>query len=118
MYMIAVLGLGYIGLTVALGFAEMGEKVYGVETDEFRADLTRRGKIPYYEPGLDDALSRHLNNGFSVVEDIDDVPNGVDTFFVCVGTPKIHDGELDYSKIFQAIDDILDLELCCHEHRE
>ncbi len=108
MYMIAVLGLGYIGLTVALGFAEMGEKVYGVETDEFRADLIRRGKIPYYEPGLDDALSRHLNNGFSVVEDIDDVPNGVDTFFVCVGTPKLHGDELDYSNIFQAIDDILD----------
>ncbi len=106
--MIAVLGLGYIGLTVALGFAEMGEKVYGVETDEFRADLIRRGKIPYFEPGLDDALARHLNDSFYVLEDIDDVPNGVDTFFVCIGTPKLREGVLDYTKMFQSIDDILD----------
>lgn len=106
--MIAVIGLGYVGLTVALGFAEMGERVYGVEIDDFRADLIRRGKIPYYEPGLDEALAKHINEDFYVLGDIDDVPNGVDTFFVCVGTPQARGGSLDYSKLFQAIDDVVD----------
>ena len=106
--MIAVIGLGYVGLTVALGFAEKGERVYGVETDGFRADLIRRGKIPYYEPGLDEALAKHINENFYVLGDIDDVPNGVDTFFICVGTPQDEGDELDYSKLFKAIDDVVD----------
>ena len=106
--MIAVVGLGYIGLTVALGFAELGEDVYGVEIDEFRADLIRRSKIPYYETGLDEALNRHINNNFHVLGDIDDVPNGVDVFMICVGTPKVVNDQVDYSKLFQALDDVID----------
>ncbi len=106
--MIAVLGLGFVGLTVALGFAEKGVEVYGVDIDTFRADLIRNGKIPYYEPGLDDALARNINNRFHVVPDLDDVPDGVDCFFICVGSPQIRDGNADYSKTFHAIREILD----------
>ncbi len=106
--MIAVLGLGFIGLTVALGFAEHGEKVYGVDIDEFRVDLIRRGKIPYYEPGLDEALERHLNHNFSVVDDIDDLPDGIDCFFICCGTPNLKNGKQEHTNTKRAISDILD----------
>ncbi|MGI6216676.1 MAG: nucleotide sugar dehydrogenase [Coriobacteriales bacterium] len=106
--MIAVLGLGFVGLTVALGFAEKGTEVYGVETDTFRADFIRNGKIPYFEPGLDEALERHLDKRFHVLTDIDDVPNGIDCFFICVGGPEKNGDGLDYSKMFRAISDIVD----------
>ena len=106
--MIAVLGLGFAGLTVALGFAEKGMDVYGVEIDTFRADLIRKGKIPYYEPGLDDALARHLNDRFHVVTDIDDIPDEIECFFICVGTPPTSGGEPDYTSLFHAISEIVD----------
>ncbi len=106
--MIAVIGLGFVGLTAAVGFAEKGARVFGIEIDEFRADLIRRGKIPYYEPGLDDALARNLNTSFSVVGDIDYIPDGVDLVLVCTGSPRMIDGSLDYSRILNAIDGIID----------
>ncbi len=108
--MIAVLGLGFVGLTAAVGFAEMGAQVYGVDIDDFRVDLIRRGKIPYYEPGLDEGLERNLNVGFHVLDDIDDMPDGIDVFIICTGSPRMVDGSLDYSKIFNAIDSVLDAE--------
>ena len=106
--MIAVLGLGFVGLTVALGFAEKGIEVYGVDTDEFRADLIRNGKIPYFEPGLDEALERHINGNFHVVPDLDDVPDHIDCFFICVGSPKAVDDVPDFSNIFHAVGEVLD----------
>ena len=106
--MIAVVGLGFIGLTVALGFAEKGVEVYGVDIDDFRTGLIRNGKIPYFEPGLDEALERNLNNHFHVLNDLDDVPDGIECFFICAGSPEVRDGKPDHSRIFRAIDDIVD----------
>ena len=106
--MIAVVGLGFIGLTVALGFAEKGVEVYGVDIDDFRTGLIRNGKIPYFEPGLDEALERNLNGHFHVLDDLDDVPDGIECFFICAGSPEVRDGKPDHSRIFRAIDDIVD----------
>ncbi len=106
--MIAVLGLGFVGLTVAVGFADKGVCVYGIDIDDFKTDLIRRGKIPYYEPGLDDALARNLNENLYVIGDIDDAPDGIDLFFICTGSPRMVDGSLDYSTILGAIENVLD----------
>ena len=61
---ITVFGLGFVGLTTSLGFAEYGHTVYGVEISEGRLDTIRQGKLPFLEPGLDEALTRHLNKRF------------------------------------------------------
>ena len=64
---ITVFGLGFVGLTTSLGFAEYGHKVYGVEIDEGRLNTIRGGKLPFLEEGLDEALSRHLNHVFTPI---------------------------------------------------
>ena len=61
---ITVFGLGFVGLTTSLGFTEYGHKVYGVENNPQRLDTIKAGKLPFLEPGLDDALVRHLGERF------------------------------------------------------
>ena len=62
--MVTVVGLGFVGLTTALGFAEYGHKVYGIEVNEARMATIQSGRLPFLEPGLDEALSRHLGKNF------------------------------------------------------
>ena len=55
--MVTVVGLGFVGLTTALGLAEYGHTVYGVETDLDRLATIQSGRLPFLEPGLGDALA-------------------------------------------------------------
>jgi UDPglucose 6-dehydrogenase len=104
---ITVFGLGFVGLTTALGLAEKGIKVYGVESNSERAGEISGGKVPFYEPGLDDALTRLLSNGFSVTSDISSAVIESDCVFYCVGTPYGERGEADLTYLFTAITDTL-----------
>ena len=65
-FKITIFGMGFVGLTTALGFAEKGHSVYGYDVDSVRADLINSGNMPFLEPGLDDALTRHLKIGRAV----------------------------------------------------
>ena len=60
---ITVFGLGFVGLTTAVGFAEKGIKVYGIDVNEERTAVIREGRLPFFEPGLDEALVRNLKLG-------------------------------------------------------
>ena len=60
---VAVLGLGYVGLTTALGLAKIGHEVIGIETNELRLETLMNGKLPIFEPGLDLELVNSLRNG-------------------------------------------------------
>ena len=64
---ITIFGLGFVGLTTSLGFSEYGHKVYGVEVNEERLNTIKAGKLPFLEPGLDEALTRHLNKAGAIV---------------------------------------------------
>lgn len=106
---ITVFGLGFVGLTTALGFSEYGHTVYGVEMDPARLETIRDGRLPFLEPGLDDALVRHLNRRFYPVG-IKDVPSIITQshcVYYCVGTPYGKDGQADLSYLFSAISQTL-----------
>lgn len=69
-YNIVIIGLGFIGLTTALGLAEVGHCVYGVDVNLERLAQIRSGQLPFAEPGVGEALERHLANGrFRVTDD-------------------------------------------------
>ena len=112
--MVTVVGLGFVGLTTALGFAEYGHKVYGIEADPVRMAAIREGKVPFLEPGLDDALTRHLGKNFIPAEEWEDAVADSDFVFYCVGTPSGGNGEADLSFLYRALEQTVN---AVHDHR-
>ena len=106
--MITVFGLGFVGLTTALGFSHLGYKVYGVDVDEERKKFLRAGKLPFLEPQMEDILKSHLNKNFFVTEDIKAAVADSEFIFYCVGTPYGKDGSADLKYLFSAIDTTFD----------
>lgn len=102
--MITVLGLGFVGLTTALGFAEKGEKVFGYDVDAAKTASLKNGHIPFHEEGLDAALAKHQNANFVIVDDVQQAIRESDVIFLCVGTPQGDNGAADLKYIFSAID--------------
>lgn len=106
--MVTVFGLGFVGLTTALGFAHMGYRVYGVDVDERRKDTLRQGKLPFYEPYMEEVLREHLGKNFLVAEDAAEAVADSEFVFFCVGTPYGKDGSADLTYLFQALDMAID----------
>ncbi len=102
--MVTVFGLGFVGLTTALGFAHLGVDVYGIDVDETRKETLRKGELPFLEPHMDEVLKKHLGRNFFVTDDVNDAISKSDYVFYCVGTPYGKDGCADLKYLFSAID--------------
>ncbi len=105
--MITVFGLGFVGLTTALGFAHYGFKVYGIDVDNKRKSILRSGKLPFLENGLDTALTDNLNKNFIITEDVKAAIEDSEIVFYCVGTPYGQNGEADLTYLYSAIEETL-----------
>ena len=105
---VSVAGLGFVGLTTALGFAEYGHTVYGLEADAKRLEQINAGKLPFHEPDLGEALQRHLRSRFFPTNHWEKAVAESDIIFYCVGTPYGEAGEADLTFLFQAIRQTLD----------
>ncbi len=105
--MVTVVGLGFVGLTTALGFAEYGHKVYGIEANPERLDTIRQGELPFLEPGLDEALTRHLGKNFIPTSDWETAVADSEYIYYCVGTPYGKDGQADLTYLYGAIEQTL-----------
>lgn len=106
--MVTVFGLGFVGLTTALGFAHMGRTVYGIDVDEDRKARLRRGELPFLEPDMDRILNECLDKTFFVTDDVEQAIAESEYVFYCVGTPYGKDGSADLTYLFQAIDTTVD----------
>lgn len=96
---VAVLGLGYVGLTLALELAKEGFQVTGVETDQTKVDALNAGHSHVHEIGLPELLREQVGKRFRVAAQ---VPEGADVFIVAVGTPVGGDHRPDLSFIESA----------------
>lgn len=105
--MVTVFGLGFVGLTTALGFAHLGYEVYGLDVDEERKKTLRNGKLPFMEPGMEEVLNKHLGNNFHITDDVDYAVANSEYIYYCVGTPYGKDGSADLTYLFGAIDETL-----------
>lgn len=101
--MITVIGLGFVGLTTALGLSDKGYRVYGYDIDQKKKEQLRKGHIPFYEPYLDEKLNQHLNKSFTIVDDLQEAVNNSEIIFICVGTPSKTDGSAYLGYILDAI---------------
>jgi UDPglucose 6-dehydrogenase len=100
---IAVIGTGYVGLVTAAGFAELGSDVYCVDIDAEKIRGLRAGRIPIWEPGLEELVARRRDRmHFST--DIADALEHARLLFVAVGTPPTYSGDADLSAVHAVVD--------------
>ena len=104
---IAVVGTGYVGLVVGACFAENGNEVICVDNDTSKIRALRRGKIPIYEPGLKEIVSRNQNEGRLVFSTaLSRAVRVSQIIFIAVGTPSDEDGSADLSHVEEVARDI------------
>jgi UDPglucose 6-dehydrogenase len=104
---IAVIGLGFVGLTTALGFARKGFTVRGFDAAERIQKSLRAGKLLFHEPHLPEELDALLGKKFFICGSLREAVAGADVIFYCVGTPQSDEGKADVSFLQRAITDTL-----------
>ncbi|MBP7850085.1 MAG: UDP-glucose/GDP-mannose dehydrogenase family protein [Lentimicrobiaceae bacterium] len=93
---IIVVGTGYVGLVTGTCFAEVGIDVTCVDVDQAKIDALNNGKIPIYEPGLEEMVHRNVaKDRLHFVTDLTKVLEGAEVIFIAVGTPPDEDGSAD-----------------------
>lgn len=97
---IAIIGTGYVGLVTGACFAEFGLKVTCVDKDKRKVTQLSRGKIPIYEPGLEELVHRNMRSGFlRFSNDIGAAIKNSLVIFIAVGTPPMNEGGADLSYV-------------------
>ena len=105
---IAVIGTGYVGLVSGACFSEFGYDVTCVDQDATKVAALREGKIPIFEPGLDDLVANNTKAGrLSFETDLVGPVGAADAVFIAVGTPSRRgDGDADLRFVFAAAEEI------------
>ncbi len=100
---ITVIGAGYVGIPTAAVFAKLGHTVCLLDVDEKKIGALRQGKLPFFEPGLAEAVGEQLSSGaLSVTTEYNAAIAHAEVVFICVGTPPLPTGEADLSYVFSA----------------
>ena len=87
---LCMIGTGYVGLVSGVCFSDLGNTVYCVDNNIDKIDLLNSGKVPIYEPGLDEILKKnHKAKRLIFTNDLKKAVSKSDIIFICVGTPTI-----------------------------
>ena len=109
--LIAVLGLGRVGLPLTSVLANSGFKVIGIDVNQSRLDSIKKGICPFYDPPLQENLKKSIASGnVSLVKNISE-SNLPDIIFFTVGTPNSGEGTVDYTQLYGALEEISNLDL-------
>ena len=104
---LAVIGTGYVGLVVGACFAETGNDVICVDKDKAKIRLLNRGKIPIFEPGLEELVRRNrAEKRLTFVTTLPEAVKQSDVVFIAVGTPTGEDGSADLQHVLAAAREI------------
>lgn len=99
---VAIVGTGYVGLVTGTCFAEMGANVTCVDVNEEKIQGLLKGRIPIYEPGLDEMVLRNHREGrLAFTTDLTSCLDNVEIVFSAVGTPPDEDGSADLKYVLE-----------------
>ncbi len=85
---ICMIGTGYVGLVSGVCFSDLGNSVYCVDKDKDKIDFLNKGKVPIYEPGLDELIKKNSKQKrLFFTTDLKHAVQKSDIIFICVGTP-------------------------------
>ena len=99
---LCMIGTGYVGLVSGVCFSDVGNVVYCVDKDKKKIDSLNKGKVPIYEPGLEEILKRnHKAKRLFFTSDLNEAVKKSDIIFICVGTPtKKKSNSADLKNVF------------------
>ena len=106
---LVIVGTGYVGLVTGACFAEFGYSVTCIDKDNKRLEILKSGKCPFFEPGMDELLAKHINKTklISFKSNIKNNLENSDIIFITVGTPtKRLEDEADLSFVWQVAEEI------------
>ena len=89
---ISVIGTGYLGATHAACISSLGFEVVGIDTDAAKVEALKQGKVPFFEPDLEELLAKEIATGRLTFSSSFDAVKDADVHFICVGTPQVKDG--------------------------
>jgi UDPglucose 6-dehydrogenase len=95
---VGVVGAGYVGLVTGACLSHLGYRVVCVDKDEGRIRGLEEGRMPFYEPGLEELLAKSAGQ-LRFGTKLDGVVREADAIFVCVDTPQEEDGSADLSSV-------------------
>jgi UDPglucose 6-dehydrogenase len=99
---ICMVGVGYVGLVTGTCFAEFGLHVTCVDNDKSKIDMLNRGKVPIFEPGLEELVAKNVREGrLSFTSDLDQGVSDALVIFIAVGTPQGDGGAADLSYVWE-----------------
>jgi len=110
MKQICVVGVGYVGLITAAGYADLGNRVIALDISEEKIAGLKRGEMPIYEPGLEELVERNVKAGrLTFTTSYAEGVAGTEFVFIAVGTPSGVDGEADLQYVEAAAGTIADV---------
>jgi UDPglucose 6-dehydrogenase len=102
---VTAIGIGYLGLTHAACMAELGHEVLAIDTDQERVARVSAGKMPFFEPELEELMRKGLESGrLRFTTSYEEIGQFGEVHFLCVGTPQGADGAADLSQVTGAVD--------------
>jgi len=104
---IAIIGTGYVGLVTGVGLSEFGNKVICLDINQSKINDLNAGKVPIYEPGLEDLIRKNVNSErlfFS--SDMASSIKESEVIIIAVGTPQSKNGAADLKYVFDALSSI------------
>ena len=104
---VTVFGSGYVGLVTGACLAEVGNQVVCMDVDEAKIEMLRAGRIPIYEPGLEQMVERNATEGrLHFTTDADEAVQHGLFQFIAVGTPPDEDGSADLQYVLAVAETI------------
>lgn len=103
---VVVVGTGYVGLVAGACFAESGQDVVCVDVDADKLEQLKSGKVPFFEPGLDDMVKHNWPERLNFTTDLSAALDGASVAFIAVGTPPNEDGSADLTAVLTVAEQI------------
>lgn len=106
---VSIIGTGYVGLVTGACIAEIGHDVICTDKDNEKINSLKKGKMPIYEPGLEELVNKNMSQKRLVfTSDVENAIKSQDIIFIAVGTPPLPDGNADLTFVEEVAKDIGD----------
>ena len=105
---LCMIGTGYVGLVSGVCFSDLGNEVICVDNNQIKINSLKQGKIPIYEPGLEELVLKNFKNkSLKFSTNLEESVKKSDIIFICVGTPTKKNGQAaDLKQIYNVTREI------------